>query len=336
MFRSIKFLIPVAFAAMSMASALEVSDLSMDLTRSDADDNLTKDYEYAVMEDLMVRRTWKEDKRRVIKVDFDPKDDSLKSIIVQYKEPVSVKFASKDILDITKAPKITWRKLATNRADKYGINRARAAKVDNAYILLDTDNSDKCLYFILTPEKPDESPRTILLEVNAEHSNKTAMGSRFSSSGDVIKRLLLDEEKRFMQANKTDEDTDIVADTEPTTSTTRITIRTTKKVKRKPAAATPQVAVAQPAPTVRKPRKAEEDEDFSFTTHEPTIGEEIEGGVSEFMEEKGLDKIPASHYAIGAGGLIALIIIIGALRRQAEAKKLAVRAKQLRRNSNDF
>lgn len=336
MFRSIKFLIPVAFAAMSMASALEVSDLSMDLTRSDADDNLTKDYEYAVMEDLMVRRTWKEDKRRVIKVDFDPKDDSLKSIIVQYKEPVSVKFASKDILEITKAPKITWRKLATNRADKYGINRARAAKVDNAYILLDTDNSDKCLYFILTPEKPDESPRTILLEVNAEHSNKTAMGSRFSSSGDVIKRLLLDEEKRFMQANKTDEDTDIVADTDPinTTSTTRITIRTTKKVKRKPAAATPQVAVTQPAPTVRKPRKDEED--ISSPIHETTIGEEIEGGVSEFMEEKGLDKIPASHYAIGAGALIAIIIIIGALRRQAEAKKIAVRAKQLRRNSNDF
>lgn len=324
MFSPFKYLIPAIASAFTLASALEVSDLSMGLTRSEADDTLTKNYEYTVMNDLMVRRTWSDDSRRIIKVDFDPKDDSLKSIIVEYKEPVSVKLASKDILSITKAPKISWRKLSSNRADKYGINRARAAKVDGAYILLDTDDSDKCLYFILTPEKPDEAPRTSVPEMDLNDSGETALGSASSHSRSAGLAIMDDEEKRHMTPNKTDEETDIVADSDIDVSTSRVTVRSTPKKTKK--AATPTVAQTTPA------KDAKKETDISAPVRKSTMGEDIEDGVSDFVEEQGLDEIPPMYYAIGGGALVLLFIIIGAIRRKAAAKKIAAQAERLRRN----
>lgn len=322
MFSPFKYLIPAIASAFTLASALEVSDLSMGLTRSEADDTLTKDYEYTVMNDLMVRRTWSDDSRRIIKVDFDPKDDSLKSIIVEYKEPVSVKFASKDILSITKAHKISWRKLSSNRADKYGINRARAAKVDGAYILLDTDDSDKCLYFILTPEKPDEAPRISIPVMDLNDSGETALGSASSHSRSAGLAIMDDEEKRHMTPNKTDAETDIVADSD--VSTSRVVVRNTPKKAKK--AATPVVAQNTPA------KDAKKGADISAPVRKSTMGEDIEDGVSDFVEEQGLDEIPPMYYAIGGGALVLLFIIIGAIRRKVAAKQIAARAERLRRN----
>ena len=50
--------------------AVQLSDLSPTLTRTEADDNLTKDYAYRVLSDLSVRRIWNLDDNRKLSIDF--------------------------------------------------------------------------------------------------------------------------------------------------------------------------------------------------------------------------------------------------------------------------
>ena len=65
------------FLLVPAALAVQLSDLSPTITRTEADENLTKDYAYRVLSDLSVRRIWNLDDNRKLSIDFDAKTGKL-------------------------------------------------------------------------------------------------------------------------------------------------------------------------------------------------------------------------------------------------------------------
>ena len=104
--------------------AIQLSDVSPDLTRTAADENLTKDYAYRVLSDLSVRRIWNLDDNRKLTIDFDPRKDSLICIVVDYRKPVTLEEADRDAADIGKFENASWRKFDKNKR-KCGKYRSR-------------------------------------------------------------------------------------------------------------------------------------------------------------------------------------------------------------------
>ena len=77
-----KLFIGVSFIIAPFAQALELSDLRLPLTRTKAD-TFTKDYDYVVLSDYAVRRTWRLDGRKIA-IDFENKTDEAICITVTY------------------------------------------------------------------------------------------------------------------------------------------------------------------------------------------------------------------------------------------------------------
>lgn len=305
------------FAALclcSLAGAVELKDLSPALTRTDADANLTKDYAYRVLSDLSVRRIWNLDENRKLTIDFDPKKDQLICIVVDYKKPVSAKQGTQAVLDITKAPEAKWNKLSTDKAAKYGVERARALKVDGGYAFMETNSAGKCIRVSLYPKVPSGSRRH-LQDVSVAEYGPTAMGNNAQASAG--KELLADEAKRLQTPNKTDlaknvTESDTMEDDEPvvTTPEPEPEVTTTE---------TPKETVKE-EPKEKKVKKV-------ATEPKGDRGNDLQA----LLDKLGLGSLTPMQWGIGGAALILLFTIIGMVRRSAEQKRLKARAEAMAR-----
>lgn len=305
------------------AWAIQLSDVSPDLTRTSADENLTKDYAYRVLSDLSVRRIWNLDDNRKLTIDFDPRKDSLICIVVDYRKPVSLEEADRDAADIGKFENASWRKFDKNKAAKYFMGRSRAMKFEQGYMFQELNGANKCSRLSFFTKQPKEN-RRLISEGSTSASGSTAMGN--SGGGNAIKTLLADEEKRLFTANKTDKP------------------KTTYK------------------PTVIEPEEDEEpveepSEDFTTEDVEPeevveTPKEVVKGpvevkpikpvkkkgdrkkDVDGLMAKLGLDKLEPIHWILGVVGLVILITIISVVGRSNERRKIEARAARLRNSGN--
>lgn len=311
--QAMKHFLPLSLLAslclMPFAGAVELTDLSPALTRTDADANLTKDYAYRVLSDLTVRRVWNLDENRKLTIDFDPKKDKLICIVVDYKKPVSSKEGTKAVLDITKAPEAKWNKLTPDKAAKYGVERAKALKVDGGYAFMESNTAGKCIRVSLYPQMPKGSRRH-LQDISTADYGPTAMGN--NSQASAGKELLQDEAKRLQTPNKTDlakniAESDTMEDDEP-------------------------VAVTEPTPepeavkeTTPEPKTvAKEDKPAKKVSTQPQgdRGNDLEA----LLAKLGLDGLTPMQWGIGGAALILLFTIIGMIRRSAEQKRLRARA----------
>lgn len=304
-----------AFCMASLAGAVELSDLNPAITRTDADANLTKDYKYRVLSDLSVRRIWNLDENRKLTIDFDPKKDSLICIVVDYKKPVSAKEGTKAILDITKAPEAKWNKLSNDKAAKYGVERARALKVDGGYAFMECNSAGKCIRVSLFREIPKASRRH-LQDVSVADYGPTAMGNNAQASAG--KELLKDEAQRLQTPNKTDlaknitesdtmEDDEPVATPEPTPEPEPEVTKTEEPVK--------------PVATAEKPTKKVK------TQPQGDRGNDLQA----LLDKLGLGSLTPMQWGIGAAALILLFTIISMVRRANEQKRLKARAEAMAR-----
>lgn len=320
MMSKMKHLLPrTLFAATlltSFAGAVELSDLSPALTRTDADANLTKDYAYRVLSDLSVRRIWNLDENRKLTIDFDPKKDSLICIVVDYKKPVSVKEGTKAVLDITKAPEAKWNKLKTEQAAKYGVERARALKVDGGYAFMECNSAGKCIRVSLYAQVPKGSRRH-LQDVAVADYGPTAMGNNAQATAG--KELMKEEAHRLQTPNKTDlaknisesdtmEDDEPVATPEPTPEPEPAADTTPEPVK--------PAAEDKPA----KPKKVK-------TQPQGDRGNDLQA----LLDKLGLGGLTPMQWGIGGAALILLFTIIGMVRRANEQKRLKARAEAMAR-----
>lgn len=304
-----------AFAMVSLAGAVELTDLSPDLTRTDADANLTKDYKYRVLSDLSVRRIWNLDENRKLTIDFDPKKDRLICMMVEYKKPVSSKEGTKAILDITKAPEAKWNKLSNDKAAKYGVERAKALKVDGGYAFMECNSAGKCIRVSLFREIPKASRRH-LQDISVSDYGPTAMGNNAQASAG--KELLKDEAQRLQTPNKTDlakniAESDTMEDDEPVTNT----------VEPEPE---PEVTKTEepvkPVATVEKPVQKKID-----SQPKGDRGNDLQA----LLDKLGLGSLTPMQWGIGGAALILLFTIIGMVRRANEQKRLKARAEAMAR-----
>ena len=299
--------------------AIQLSDLSPTLTRTEADENLTKDYAYRVLSDLSVRRIWNLDDNRKLTIDFDGKTGKLICIVVDYRTPVSLNEADKDAADIGKFEEAAWRKFSADKAAKYFMDRSRAMKFDSGYMFEELSGANKCLRLTFYPKAPKENRRHISEGSTVSHSS--AMGS--TMSGSAVKALLEDEETRLYTANKTD-----------------IVKKTTKPAKKPVVIETPE------EPEEEEPQtevvEVEEPQETGPVVETPikvkpvmTVKQKGDRGsdFANLLAKLGLDKLETIHWILIGVGLVVLITIISAVGRSNERRKLEKRADRLRGNS---
>ena len=306
------------------ATAIQLSDLSPDLNRTTADENLTKDYAYRVLSDLSVRRIWNLDDNRKLSIDFDGKTGDLICIVVDYRKPVTLDDADKDAADIGKFEEAAWRKFSADKAAKYHMGRARAMKFKEGYMFEELNAANKCMRITFYTKVPKENRRHI--SEGSTISGASAMGS--TMSGSAVKKLLDDEEKRLYTANKTD-----------------LANQAKKTTVKKPAPKPEPVEVEEEPEVIDEPEivETEEPDETGKVVKAPVEIKPIKtvkqsgdraSDFEKFLAKLGLDKLEAIHWILIGVGLVVLISVIGAVGRNKERRKLEERAARLKNSAS--
>ena len=98
------------------AMALKVSDINPRLTRAEADRTLSKDYTYTILEDMTVRRSWVLASNKRLSVDFNPQNDQLLMVMLEYGTGTDQQKAAADVRKITGAGKTKWKRMDKKKA----------------------------------------------------------------------------------------------------------------------------------------------------------------------------------------------------------------------------
>lgn len=309
-------------AIASMVQALELSDLRLPLTRTEAD-SFTKDYDYEILSDYSVRRTWRTNGRKIA-IDFDSKTNEAICITVSYVEPVPRKEGYEDakVLAGDKVESPKWKQVKDAAATKFGMKNAEALQLsDGTYLFREvTDDKKKRFTRLSLFAKMPKEDRSSLAVLDAT-GGKTALGS--STVGTAVKDLYADEAERRGAASGA------VAAVEPSTPAdtaddtnygprvtalgstpgARAALRRQQEAEAAeaatPAAEAPVAAASQPT-AEKKPAKA---------MKERTL-----------IEAFGLDNPGPVQYGV-IGGIVLLLIIIIVSRVNAAKRKAAQKAK---------
>lgn len=198
--RLFSFLLPLLAAWVVVpAAAVELEALSPGMTRQDADDYLTKDYTYRVLEDGSVRRVWLPDANSRLLLDFDPKKGTLLSMVLEYRKAVDDETGMAALRTLTGKEKISWAKLPEDKKEKIGMSGARVVKVGKGFAFYESASNGKCRRITIYPHAPKES-RLLLRELAVDEAG----GSAFENSSAVTdsRKLMEEESKIFYTPNK--------------------------------------------------------------------------------------------------------------------------------------
>ncbi len=180
------------------ASALELENLRLPMTRSEADASLSKNYEYRVLQDVSIRRTWDEGNRR-ISIDFTPTNDKAVLITIEYKKPVTRTVADRDAAALVGGKLTKWRKGKAARMAEIGLKTAHFVRTPQGGFLFreraKKGKYSRLAYFASTP-------KTNRWELNDFDDSRrvTALGS--TAGGEGVDYLRKDEERRRKTAVK--------------------------------------------------------------------------------------------------------------------------------------
>lgn len=291
-----------------LCMALNPAEVSMDLTRDSADAKLNKDYTYAALADISVRRHWESEKGRVIDLDFDGKTDKLICAIITYDKPVPVKKATRDAKEIAQGS-VTWKPLPAENAKKYEVENAQAAKVGNVYLIMECDKSGKCTRLALHNSLPDRNRATM---TPVDTDVKQASGA-MGSNADILENarlLLTSEERRKAQST---------AAAAPAPTAEPVAAVAEDEGEETPA------LMQEPAP---RPK--------ADTTPEPDLSTLNKPAAKTAAKErpKGpLEDITPLHWGIGGGALVLLFILWKLFTRKDDAARLAARASAIRQDT---
>lgn len=180
---------------------LELKELQLPMTRDEADSSLSKDYNYTILSDSTIRRTWKL-KGRTVHVDFKlNRQGQALCIAVEYSKPASQKTVHNDIKAVT-GGKSSYKKLGKPKknTNTYGMEHALGAKVKGAdgkgegWIFVEHTSASrkKCTRFVYYASKPSRDRMT--LGEAREDGGYTALGS--AGANIDLSALRADEESR--------------------------------------------------------------------------------------------------------------------------------------------
>lgn len=299
------------------AGGLELEVLSPTMTRQEADDYLTKDYIYRVLEDGSVRRTWSPDANSRLMLDFDPTKGSLLSMFMEYRKPIAEEEAMKTLQVMTGKDKISWARMPEEKMEKIGVPGARAVKIGKGFAFFETTASGKCRRITVYPHAPKES-RLLLREIAVSDAGQSGFDS--SKSVADCRKLMAEEEKIFFTPNKAELAKAAAAarkrQAESGEESTSIAVNTVQEeepeVKEEPVAQEQEtVTEEKPVATTKKKKKKVREKSF--------------------MEKLGLgDMTEGEMMTYGAGVLVLLIIIVVAVRSKMNSDIRKNREKNIR------
>lgn len=205
MYKNIKKVMLAAtcmLAALSWnANALELSDLHIPMTRSEADDTLSKDYNFTLLADGSIRRTWQLEGKKVI-IDFSSATDEAILIAVVYDKPVAKKEGIKDAHTIAEGQykkDATWdapknKEARESLIENYGLTNAMRKKLEGkAMLFYETNDKKTKITRVSAFTYMPRSNRWILPELK-EGDDSTAMSTQWSP--DQVRSMFEDEERR--------------------------------------------------------------------------------------------------------------------------------------------
>ncbi len=179
----------LALGTLSLASDLEVFGLVR--TRDQADHTLSKSYDFKVMRDGSVRRSWKLNDSR-LSMDFDAGSNRLICIVVDYDKPVKSSAAARDAMELTGATIKKWQKLSSRKAKQFGLKNVRACKLRNgSYVFREGASGGRCRRLVIYTARPNRD-RFELEEFTG--LRRTALGTAGGSAD--LSFLVSDEEAR--------------------------------------------------------------------------------------------------------------------------------------------
>ncbi len=282
-----KFLLPfltllACLVAPLSAAPLELSDLHLPMTRSEADTALSKDYTYTVLEDMTVRRQWRLS-NRVVSVDFSPKaGDKALLIYIDYRSPVADTVCDRDAAALLGGEVSEWKRLNSKRAQHLGLKKADGLKLEGGrYCFRELDAQERITRLAYFASKPEGVRWQLKAE---EHDDgQTAMGSRADGSKGFLWK---DEERRRGKAA-------VMA------SARAAAERSASRTTGRPAAAAAEDAAVE----------------------EPQMMARPEEEVSVFEKLRQLcAKVTPKQWGI-AGGVILVLLLLHVIKQQREEKK---------------
>ena len=291
--------------AAGITQALEIKDIRTDMTRVQADMELTKDYKYRVLQDMAVRRTWMVGEQCRVSLDFNTGNGKLVFVLVEYKGGVDRDRVDDDTETILGDSDIKWKKLAKNKQDKYGVKNARVAKANNGfYIFQEYNKKKKCVRLMMTAAHPEENRRKMQ---DASDSNRvTALGS--TAGGSVVHQIRQEEERRLRQPNKT------------------------TRVAPEPKVENPVPAVKKPArPVADEPLDDDEDDEMDDSPGGELVSEKV--SVMDWLADHGVGEERLIQIGAGVVGLVILFSLIGYARRRAARKRILQHVQELNRQA---
>ena len=183
------------------AGALVVTDLPNEgLTREYADKNFSKDYEYVILDDNTLRRTWQADGYTLM-LDFDIRSSKLICLYVDYSPAMEKKTAMLHAEQLSEGRDegVKWIKTKEASARKVGMKDARLCRLtDGSFLFWESAGAsgacERLSWFAEAPRKD----RLTLKEAD-RYAGRTAMGVSGSAGG--VEALIRDEDHRRGRAS---------------------------------------------------------------------------------------------------------------------------------------
>lgn len=288
-------------------SALEVGDLPVEgLTRDYADNNFSKDYEYYILSDYSVRRTWKAE-GYTLTLDFDIRSGKLLSLYVDYEPAAPKAEAMRHMRHLCEGrdEDTKWVKTKEKSANNVGLHNARHRQLtDKSFLFWESaGSSGDCERLCWFAEAPRQDRMKIAHAT--KNTGKTAMGT--SSAGGGFEAMFKDEARRRGLPEATP-----VANT-PATDTAAVNTPAIDT----PAADTP--AVAQPSEPAKMTPAPEQGSKPAADSPSQPRGEQVK--VNNPLEKLGIEwNDETKKWLMYIGGALLVLIIwsrIAAARRRA-------------------
>lgn len=304
----------IQMVVMAPAMALQLDEITPTLTRTQADQTLSKDYSFTILDDFTVRRTWVIPGNKRVSVDFNPQNEELLMVMLEYGSGVEPQKAAADVRRITNGGKTKWKKMDKKKAEKYGVPvNSHNAKSGSCYAFMEMSKANKCKKVMIYPTLPD-SNRSLLGEADTTSGGETALGNRAGSS---IGKVIAEQEARRLNTP--------LASEAPSSDGAKPVRRVT--VVRKPAEkASDSTATASTRTTTGKPSRvvaSAEPEEEEMADEFEDIKVESRVNLSSVQAAIGLKGVSPTMLIGGAVVIVVLLTLIGMLRGFGERKKLS-------------
>ncbi len=263
--------------------------MRLPMTRAEADNIPDKGYSFRVLQDVSIRRTWKDD-NRTVSMDFTPTNDKAVLITVDYRKPVTAAVIKRDAAALAGGKIRKWTQSkgkAKKRLEELGMKKTRYARTEGGGFLV-IERAPKGKKYSRIAYFASE-PRDNRWELNDFDDSRrvTALGS--TAGGDGAVYLRQDEERR-------------------------------RKTPAKPVKRPTPVAVDTTTPDVDDglDDELEEEEPTAVAASAAAAEEEEKADSAEGL----LDKLTPLHYGI-AGGVLVLLLLIRAIVKKRAARRRA-------------